>query len=102
MLTDKRLQALPDWIAPIAVDLEWRCRHEQYAVGRDVSHEAQQLRIIIGYADALLAHQQLRAIVEQLEKCEFECVAGPLRLNTAFIKLKEMVEGVNPLSTPPG
>lgn len=54
MLTDEQLKVLPDWIAPIAADLEWRCRHEQYAVGRDVSHEAQQLRIIVAYADALL------------------------------------------------
>lgn len=32
----------------------------------------------------------LKAIVEQLESCGFECEGGPLRLNTAFIALKEI------------
>ena len=50
-------------------------------------------------ATALLARQRDRldlvAIVEQLEGCEYECIAGPLRLNTAFIKLKEMADETN-------
>ncbi len=33
----------------------------------------------------------LTAIVEQLEYCEYECEGGPLKMNVAFIALKEMV-----------
>lgn len=35
---------------------------------------------------------ELKEIVEQLESCGFECVAGPLENNTAFIALKELAE----------
>ena len=35
---------------------------------------------------------ELPEIIEQLEKCEFECEGGPLRNNVAFIALKEMAE----------
>lgn len=31
----------------------------------------------------------LKEIVEQLESCGYECEAGPLSNNTAFIELKE-------------
>jgi hypothetical protein len=31
----------------------------------------------------------LKEIVKQLESCGYECEAGPLRNNTAFIALKE-------------
>lgn len=34
----------------------------------------------------------LKEIVEQLEKCGFECEAGPLENNTAFVELKEPAE----------
>lgn len=34
----------------------------------------------------------LKEIVEQLEMCGFECEAGPLENNTAFVALKELVE----------
>lgn len=34
----------------------------------------------------------LKEIVEQLEFCEFECIAGPLEMNQAFIELKRMAE----------
>lgn len=34
----------------------------------------------------------LRKIVEQLEACGFECEAGPLENNVAFIALKELAE----------
>lgn len=34
----------------------------------------------------------LKEIVEQLEKCEFECEAGSLENNTAFIELKKLAE----------
>lgn len=37
---------------------------------------------------------RLRAIVEQLESCGYECVAGKLELNTAFIELKEIAHCV--------
>ena len=39
------------------------------------------------YATASLAE-----IIEQLESCEYRCEAGPLRLNLAFIELKERAE----------
>lgn len=32
----------------------------------------------------------LKAIVEQLRLCEYECEAGPLTLNTAFLALEEL------------
>lgn len=38
------------------------------------------------------ARVALKAIVKQLEMCNFECEAGPLRLNTAFISLQEMAK----------
>lgn len=45
-------------------------------------------------ADLLLppnaSRYALKAIIEQLESCGFECEGGPLRLNTAFVALKEM------------
>ncbi|KAA0941611.1 hypothetical protein FQ087_20865 [Sporosarcina sp. ANT_H38] len=34
----------------------------------------------------------LKEIVEQLQKCGFECEAGPLENNTAFIELKELAD----------
>lgn len=34
----------------------------------------------------------LKPIVEQLESCGYECVAGSLSKNVDFIKLKEMSE----------
>lgn len=34
----------------------------------------------------------LKEIVEQLEWCKYECQAGPLENNTAFIALKELAE----------
>lgn len=34
----------------------------------------------------------LKQIVEQLESCNFECEAGPLENNVAFIELKRMAE----------
>jgi len=40
----------------------------------------------------IAAEKRLVAIVKQLEWCEFECEAGPLRLNTSFIELKKMSE----------
>lgn len=39
-----------------------------------------------------LAKYALKAIVEQLESCGYECEGGPLELNTAFIALKELAE----------
>lgn len=35
---------------------------------------------------------ELKEIIEQLESCKFECQAGPLENNTAFIALKEYAE----------
>ncbi len=34
----------------------------------------------------------LKTIVEQLEKCDFQCEAGPLKNNTAFMFLKDMTK----------
>ncbi len=34
----------------------------------------------------------LKEIVEQLEWCRFECEAGPLENNTAFIELKKLAD----------
>ncbi len=34
------------------------------------------------------SHAELPEIIEQLESCNFECEAGPLELNMAFIRLK--------------
>lgn len=34
----------------------------------------------------------LKEIVEQLESCNYECEAGPLENNVAFIELKKRVE----------
>lgn len=38
---------------------------------------------------------KLRAIVEQLEFCEYECKGGPLTMNKAFICLKELAYSKN-------
>ncbi|WP_342512262.1 hypothetical protein MKY34_16785 [Sporosarcina sp. FSL K6-1522] len=35
---------------------------------------------------------ELRKIVKVLESCRYECEAGPLENNTAFIALKELAE----------
>jgi len=35
-------------------------------------------------------YKTLTEIVDQLEWCGYECIAGPLENNTAFIALKEM------------
>lgn len=35
---------------------------------------------------------ELKEIVEQLEACGFECEAGPLENNTAFVELKKRAE----------
>ncbi len=35
---------------------------------------------------------KLRKIVRQLRSCEFECEAGPLELNTAFIDLVNLAK----------
>lgn len=37
-----------------------------------------------------LAKFALRGIVEQLESCGYECEAGPLENNTAFLALREL------------
>ena len=37
-----------------------------------------------------LTHYALKAIVEQLRLCEYECEGGPLILNTAFLALAEL------------
>ena len=37
-----------------------------------------------------LTRYALKAILEQLRFCNFECEAGPLVLNTAFIALEEL------------
>ena len=37
----------------------------------------------------------LKEIVEQLELCGFECEAGPLENNVAFIELKEMANNLD-------
>jgi hypothetical protein len=34
----------------------------------------------------------LKEIVQQLEMCDFECQGGSLKMNVAFIELKEMAE----------
>jgi hypothetical protein len=39
------------------------------------------------FADATLSE-----IVSQLERCDYRCEAGPLRLNLAFIELKRRAE----------
>lgn len=36
--------------------------------------------------------EKLKEIVEQLESCKYECQAGPLENNVAFIELKELAE----------
>lgn len=36
--------------------------------------------------------EQLKAIVEKLKSCGYECVAGPLENNVAFIELEELAE----------
>lgn len=41
-------------------------------------------------ANILKELNNLPAIVEQLEKCGYTCIAGKLELNTAFIRLKEI------------
>ena len=33
---------------------------------------------------------EIPAIVEQMENCKFECIGGPLSLNNAFLRLKEI------------
>ena len=35
----------------------------------------------------------LKEIVAQLEACHYECQAGPLEMNVAFVNLKKMAEG---------
>ena len=39
----------------------------------------------------------LREIIEQLESCNYECEAGSLERNIAFIELKERVEFIEGL-----
>lgn len=35
----------------------------------------------------------LPAIIQQLEACGYQCIAGPLEMNTAFIELKRISQG---------
>ena len=42
----------------------------------------------------------LKEIVAQLEWCNYECEAGPLTNNAAFIALKEMANNPDVLSFP--
>lgn len=37
-------------------------------------------------------YDNLQKIVEQLEKCEYECIGGMLKNNVAFIALKRMAD----------
>ena len=37
-----------------------------------------------------LTYYALKGIVEQLESCNYECEAGPLERNTAFLALREL------------
>jgi hypothetical protein len=37
----------------------------------------------------------LKAIVEQLQSCDYECIGGPLANNVAFIALTELAEETN-------
>lgn len=39
------------------------------------------------------AQDELLKIIEQLEWCGYECQGGPLEMNTAFIRLKEIAHG---------
>ena len=43
---------------------------------------------------------KLRDVIDQLGRCNFECEAGPLRLNTAFIDLCKTCETCQNLSVP--
>jgi hypothetical protein len=42
--------------------------------------------------EAIAYHDTLAKIVEQLEWCRYECEAGKLENNIAFIALKRMAE----------
>ena len=37
-------------------------------------------------------YDTLQKIVDQLEKCEYECEGGVLKMNIAFLKLKQMAK----------
>jgi hypothetical protein len=43
---------------------------------------------------------KLRDVIDQLNRCNFECEAGPLRLNTAFIDLSRSCETCQNRSVP--
>lgn len=40
-------------------------------------------------------YKKIQEIVEQLEGCNYECEGGPLNMNIAFIKLKELANKEN-------
>ncbi len=37
-----------------------------------------------------LTLDELRKIVDQLESCDYECIAGSLSMNADFVRLKEL------------
>lgn len=45
-----------------------------------------------GQIENIYRTASLREIVEQLERCDYRCEAGPLRLNLAFQELKRRAE----------
>lgn len=40
--------------------------------------------------DTPLTLEELLEIVQQLERCGYECEGGPLNMNKAFVRLKEL------------
>lgn len=100
LMTDEQKAVLPEK-ARMHADhaLFWLARDDGYSSDRHGLAHARlkdMLYLAGELANSLLARQRdrlaLTAIVEQLEKCKYECEAGPLRLNTAFITLKEMAD----------
>ena len=48
--------------------------------------------IVSSSEKSIKSFNSLSKIVEQLEKCDYECIGGPLKNNTAFIALKRLAE----------
>jgi len=58
---------------------------------KTIGDQKQLVRDIVAlFPPQNLTHYALRGIVEQLRLCGYECEAGPLILNTAFIALEEL------------
>lgn len=82
---------------------EFTAKWDVYSTGGDPNNMPDYFKqkannTTVNYEDVSSSEKSIKSfnslskIVEQLEKCGYECIGGPLKNNTAFIALKRLAE----------